>query len=565
MAIWRNQVIADFARQLAYSPVASRTAMLRAARAMVHSLESARTYPWSFIHFKVTGHRPREFDDAVIDGPTLLADLATLVEAISSTLELTVADAGEAVLDERSLAARWGVSAKTVSRCRTRGLLGQRFIGSDGKRRLGFLASDVAAFVERHRAGIEPTARMTQLSSDERARIVTQARELATRGCSRGAAARQIAASINRAAETVRSALLQHDRAAPDAAVFDLAGLPIRPNRFAVAESAASPGETRESIARALRFERIDHLRQMIIPVVDNPLFEHPDALTIITRTLPREALAAAQSSVARGTNVKAFDPLVGRIPAGLPGDLRRMFMQPVMPTEMEIDTFRRMNFLRYRARAIQRDLIANGGDGWDRMETLLAEALKLKNQLVQANLRIAIHVARKHVRPGRALLELVSDAMVFLMHAVDRFDFARGVAFSTYASYVVMKNLARERRDRLSAPDRMLVTGQEPVLAGIKSVEPTSGGGELDAAAQQRHLRAALDTLPARERTVLASRFGLDGREDPQSLSALAERMGVTKTRVRQLETRALATLRRIMVDGAGECRAVAACAIAG
>ena len=73
-----------------------------------------------------------------------------------------------------------------------------------------------------------------------------------------------------------------------------------------------------------------------------------------------------------------------------------------------------------------------------------------MKNQIVESNLRLVVSIAKNRVRTGYDLSERVSDGNFALMQAVDRFDFARGNKFSTYASWAILNELARyERRQK--------------------------------------------------------------------------------------------------------------------
>ena len=68
-------------------------------------------------------------------------------------------------------------------------------------------------------------------------------------------------------------------------------------------------------------------------------------------------------------------------------------------------------------------------------VERLLGEALAIRAQIVRANLRLALSLVKKLIRPDQDFAELVSDGFVALIRAVERFDFSRGYKFSTYAS----------------------------------------------------------------------------------------------------------------------------------
>ncbi len=309
--------------------------------------------------------------------------------------------------------------------------------------------------------------------------------------------AQRIARRLRRSPETIRYTIRRYDRAHPECAVFPDAADPIRPadrqvileyfdRGMSVESIARRYARTRSSIYRVVGRQRAARLKALPIEYIPNPLFDHPDAEQIILTVLPREALAKAQETVAAGNNEKADDLLVARTPRDLPAYLHEIFRQPVMPHELEVDAFRRMNYLRCKAARLQAKLDPERATSSElaEIESLIVQANTIKNQLLQSSLRVAVHVARQHARPGAVrggaggagrggdLLELVSDANIWLMRAVDRFDFARGVKFSTYASYALMKNFARARSEHIAGRDEHLVTGQEEMLNQVGTRE---------------------------------------------------------------------------------------------
>jgi RNA polymerase sigma factor (sigma-70 family) len=163
-------------------------------------------------------------------------------------------------------------------------------------------------------------------------------------------------------------------------------------------------------------------------------------------------------------------------------------------------------------------------------MERHLRLARDARNKLLEANLRLVVHVARKHLRPGLELMDLVSDGNVVLMRAVEGFDVAKGFKFSTYATMALVKGFARSVPQMLG--DRVSHAGEverqtrdnTPTLLAVKD--------ELD------HL---LDHLDTRERQVVSARFGLEERDD------LADDLGITSRRLRQIEAEALDKLRDV------------------
>src|SRR5262249_61919925 len=89
-----------------------------------------------------------------------------------------------------------------------------------------------------------------------------------------------------------------------------------------------------------------------------------------------------------------------------------------------------------------------------DHIEKFQAEALAVKNQIIRANLRLVVSIAKKRVGPTNNFFELVSDGNMSLIRAVEKFDTSRGFKFSTYASWAIMKNFARTIREEKTRRD---------------------------------------------------------------------------------------------------------------
>jgi RNA polymerase sigma factor (sigma-70 family) len=142
-------------------------------------------------------------------------------------------------------------------------------------------------------------------------------------------------------------------------------------------------------------------------------------------------------------------------------------------------------------------------------------------------------------------LFELISDGNVSLMRAVEKFDFARGFRFSTYASWAIMRNFARSVPKERYQLDRFS-TGHEEVLdiaAGLRSYDPE----EENLSELRESITVMLDHLSARERTILINHYGLDESASPKTFDQLGQQLGISKERVRQIEIQALDKLRAI------------------
>ena len=180
-----------------------------------------------------------------------------------------------------------------------------------------------------------------------------------------------------------------------------------------------------------------------------------------------------------------------------------------------------------------------------DEIERLQEEALAVKNQIIRANLRLVVSIAKRHVGPSNNFFELVSDGNMSLIRAVEKFDFSRGNKFSTYASWAIMKNFARTIPEENYRRDRF-VTGHEEMFEAAADNRTDEHEYESALKRMQEAVKGMLGRLDDRERKIIISRFGLGGASE-QTLEQLGRELGITKERVRQIESRAQEKLRKI------------------
>ena len=210
--------------------------------------------------------------------------------------------------------------------------------------------------------------------------------------------------------------------------------------------------------------QRTERLLSHEIPFIPNPVFRELD-------TDP-----AWLDELIRPANSPESDPLdqPSRGRTRMPAHLERLCSAPLLSPEQERDLFCRMNYLKYRANLLRVTLNAQRPSERKlaRIEYLLREGIRVRNEIVHANIRLVVSIVKQFADERNSFDDLLSEGINCLIKAVDKFDFDRGFRFSTYATRAVRREVFRlvqkQYRDRVR-----FTTGASEVLSEQLDVEP--------------------------------------------------------------------------------------------
>lgn len=540
-----NPAIRQLRDQLVrFAPREKKLEQVNSAEKLLLELDPSRTYTYEFLCYRLTNYRPESYPDLRLNGKEAGHDLRLFVEDLSDAANVAAEAAGENVLTVDELARQLRVSTKTISRWRQQGLISRRFV-FDGRKRVGFLQSSVERFVHMNEERVRRGMQFSQITESERQQIIERARRLAQAGGCPAEVTRRLAHKTGRSVETIRYTLRQFDQEHPDLAIFPDSHGPLRQDtkwkiyqEYRRGESAEALAKrfcrTKTSVYRIINEVRAQRVMQLPLDYIDNPEFDR-------VKSEKREAEILGPLPVVELVLKKP------RLPSGLPPYLASLYEVPLLTREQEGHLFRKMNYLKYKAAKLREKLDPSRPKTalMDQIEKLHDESVATKNQVIRANLRLVVSIAKRHVGPAENFFELVSDGNMSLIRAVEKFDYARGNKFSTYASWAIMKNFARTIPDENRHRDRFRTSHGEMFTA---TEDARSDQYEQESSQNQREsqVEQILDRLDEREQQIIISRFGLNRGQEPLTLKQVGAAMGVTKERVRQIEARALSKLRR-------------------
>jgi len=532
-------MVESLARQMAFAPAGVRDRQLAAGEDLLISIEPDKAYPPDYVTFRITGYHPKgQTQSELLTGVALQHDLGLLVEQVSDTLAQKTTDRSEPILTIDDLTAKFSVTSKTIQRWRRRGLAARRFVFPDGKRRVGFRLTIVEQFLSTHRENVERGANFSQVDLPERDVILTKARRLATQcRCCQNEIARRIARKLNRSPLTVLSTIRKHDAEHPAGAIFAAAAPPLDDAQKlhvlrivraggSMREAARDLGRSCSAVYRIVLDERLERLTKRKVKFIDDPLYHEDDAEALLDAMLRQEQITASHS------------PEEARIPGDLPAYLRSLYQYPLLTPARERALFLKFNHAKFRLHHARRriDPAKVRARDLDELEAFIKRAADVKNDIVRANLRLVVSIAKKHLRAGLSLMELVSEGNVTLMRAVESFDVHKGHKFSTYATLAIMKGFAR------TVPQMQSVAARSSRASELLPDIADRSATHVDLLASREQAQRMLDHLNEDEQAVLRAQFGMT------DAGGASTELTLSRHRLRQIERSAIEKLRAAM-----------------
>ncbi len=545
----RTPALARLAAELGRTPRARLLEQIDRAESIAADLDPEASYPLDWLVFRLTGYRREGTTDELVTGEALLGDLSALVEHLCKAANLTDADLPEGSVNADDLAARWGVSRKTVDRLRRQGLIARR-VEAGRRTRLAFSPAAVAAAEARSADRLTRARAFTRTDRTDTQRLLRRAARYRARfRCSLSAAAQRLATRFDMSHEGVRQLLLRHDeheRAAGRPAIFPAPRARDRATRFALLRAARDGAEPADLSAnldqntgadpraaqRLVAGLRLDLLRRLDLDAATSPVFERDDAEAVL---LEPAAVRNAGTACAQ--------------PRELSAQLEHARAQRPGPAEAERARAAALAYLRWRARRTLAtiDGRTTSATTLDAITTDLRTASLLRGALVADQLGSILRTIEGVAGPLDALSASVARALLTTgcataARAAERFAPWRGGRLAAPVTLAVSRHIAGRPTAAAAAEGRArrrIASGEVGVDAWWAGVGVT----ERCVLWPRYAVREAWvgGVLQDEAGAVLARRLGWDGQGPALTLEELAEALGTTRMRAAKRERAAI------------------------
>ena len=532
--------------ELNYIPARLRRAVIRRMADLISGLLPDESYTYDDVFHRITRFHPDAYAGVLLTGAQLARGLSAMLQRFSLETPLDGGDPDHPVIPLEDIIAHERVTPRTARRWALRGMPLACYRFDNGRCGWGVRREEFERFRAASRRRAPHAA--TKLSEKERRQILCSLAALQKDGnLATAEIVRNVCRQSGRSAATVRRLLRQQRElraAAPgdsrhysglspgrrkELVALYRSGVPVR-------RLAAQFGRSGSTIYRVLHQILVDQICDLKINYVPSAEFAERHAEE---RCLGDEGLFTYPPEPTSD---------MPRAPKGIPPYLRDLYSVPLLGRPRERELFRKYNYIKCRLAMRQEQVRRKGYCARliDRFDELRQAAAQVRRILIRCNLRLVVSVAKRHVGPVARLMDLVSEGNMCLMRAVECFDYTRNVRFATYATWAMTKHFARvvpEHNYRLNT----FVTGRDDIFALVGDSRPDPQERVETVAYLRNTLAGAIKHLPERERLIIESHFGTDGRPT-RTLEEIGKLFGLTRERIRQIEVRALARLREIV-----------------
>ncbi|HAI13383.1 MAG TPA: hypothetical protein DCM28_16870 [Phycisphaerales bacterium] len=447
---YHSQLIADFVRQLLFTPKSRRAKQITHAEALHDMIEPTQNYPFDFINYRITGYHSEAeaLDTTILVGEALLPDLRLVIEELCLHAD-TLPD-NEPMTELSTLAQELNVSTKTIHRWRDLGLRWRWYKPPTHKRKiLVFTPSAIDHFDKAFPGKIKRAADRDLMSQADVTELIDQARQIktATPAMSLNQVATELSKLTGRPLQTIRVQLNKHDKQHPDAALFPEHHGPLTDRHArqiarllkrgeSIDELCHQFGKTVSTIRRAQLNSRLQVIKRLRI----EPIQKHP------TYDDPTQALRYRQFK---------FRELDWQTPTLQPDTdvplLLHLWFSPMqLSPAIQLQALQQYQYLRYAATQTVSKLVPNNLSSTQisNLESDIRLAGSLRDQLTTSCLPVVMSVARKHMdhldeQSVHVLQDLLILGCQILFAEIDHFDPHRKQSFDTFLTWRLQRSFA--------------------------------------------------------------------------------------------------------------------------